>query len=151
MLEESIAALTACKFTVGQRCRDDLYVITALGLEEATLTPIIVLRADVLPSISWVCPLERLDIREGLTQGVWVVIQSWTRLDRCGVLVNRSYQHYRGNMYRVIALAIHEKTFEPVVVYTSENSSEPTTWVRPLTSFVEWIDDCPRFQLVAIK
>ena len=40
------------------------------------------------------------------------------------------YQHYKGNYYRLIVLATHSETLEPVVVYQALYG-ERGIWVRP--------------------
>ena len=46
------------------------------------------------------------------------------------------YRHYKGNDYRVIGLARHSETLEPVVVYQALYG-ERGLWVRPAAMFVE--------------
>ena len=46
------------------------------------------------------------------------------------------YRHYKGNEYRVLGLARHSETLEPLVVYQALYG-ERGTWVRPATMFVE--------------
>ena len=62
------------------------------------------------------------------------------------------YQHYKGNRYQVIDLAIHSETEEWLVVYRPLYG-EGALWVRPYLMFVEnvIIDGAPqaRFTKVA--
>ncbi|MCB5195897.1 DUF1653 domain-containing protein [Deefgea salmonis] len=62
------------------------------------------------------------------------------------------YQHYKGNRYQVIDLAIHSETEEWLVVYRPLYG-EGALWVRPYLMFVEnvIIDGTPqaRFTKVA--
>ena len=46
------------------------------------------------------------------------------------------YQHYKGNRYQVIDLAIHSETVEWMVVYRPLYG-EGALWVRPFSMFVE--------------
>lgn len=46
------------------------------------------------------------------------------------------YQHYKGNRYQVIDLAIHSETVEWMVVYRPLYG-EGALWVRPFAMFVE--------------
>ncbi len=46
------------------------------------------------------------------------------------------YRHYKGFLYRVIAIARHTETLKPLVVYYGL-SGEHRTWVRPLDMFLE--------------
>jgi hypothetical protein len=59
------------------------------------------------------------------------------------------YRHYKGNDYRVIALARHSETLEPVVVYQALYG-ERGLWVRPAGMFSEHVEvngrSVPRFQ-----
>jgi hypothetical protein len=65
------------------------------------------------------------------------------------IVVGSSYQHYKGPQYKVLSTAFHSETLEELVVYLDENG---TTWVRPLTMFLEHItingQTRPRFQVV---
>ena len=58
------------------------------------------------------------------------------------------FRHYKGNEYRVIALARHSETLEPLVVYQALYG-ERGLWVRPAGMFVETVvlngQTCPRF------
>ncbi len=44
------------------------------------------------------------------------------------------YRHYKGNEYRVIGLARHSETLEPLVVYQALYG-ERGLWVRPAAMF----------------
>lgn len=46
------------------------------------------------------------------------------------------YRHYKGNDYRVLGLARHSETLEPLVVYQALYG-ERGLWVRPAAMFVE--------------
>ena len=49
------------------------------------------------------------------------------------------YRHYKGNDYRVIGLARHSETLEPLVVYQALYG-EHGLWVRPAAMFTESIE-----------
>ncbi len=49
------------------------------------------------------------------------------------------YRHYKGNDYRVIGLAHHSETREPLVVYQALHG-EKGLWIRPWAMFVESIE-----------
>ncbi len=49
------------------------------------------------------------------------------------------YRHYKGNEYRVLGLARHSETLEPLVVYQALYG-ERGTWVRPAAMFVETVE-----------
>jgi hypothetical protein len=48
------------------------------------------------------------------------------------------YRHYKGNEYRVIGLARHSETLEPLVVYEALYG-ERGLWVRPVGMFTEQV------------
>jgi len=58
------------------------------------------------------------------------------------------YRHYKGNDYRVLGLARHSETLEPLVVYEALYG-ERGLWVRPAAMFTEMITHAgvrqPRF------
>lgn len=49
------------------------------------------------------------------------------------------YEHYKGNKYQVLGVAIHSKTLEELVVYKALYG-EGLTWVRPLKMFLETVE-----------
>jgi hypothetical protein len=49
------------------------------------------------------------------------------------------YRHYKGNEYRVLGLARHSETLEPLVVYQALYG-EHGLWVRPAAMFVENVE-----------
>ena len=55
------------------------------------------------------------------------------------VEIGKIYKHYKGNVYKVIALAKHSETLEDMVVYSSLDNAK--TWVRPKTMWFETVDD----------
>jgi hypothetical protein len=61
------------------------------------------------------------------------------------------YRHYKGNEYRVVGIARHSETLEPLVVYQALYG-ERGLWVRPAAMFVETVDvsgrRVPRFARV---
>jgi hypothetical protein len=61
------------------------------------------------------------------------------------------YRHFKGNLYRVLAVATHSETLEPMVVYQALYK-EQGIWVRPASMWTEQIDrpeySGPRFQFV---
>ncbi len=65
--------------------------------------------------------------------------------------VNSQYRHYKGNYYRVLALAHHSETLEELVVYQALDKQK-AIWVRPLQLFLEEVSiegsNQPRFQLI---
>lgn len=61
------------------------------------------------------------------------------------------YRHYKGNEYRVLGLARHSETLEPLVVYDALYG-ERGRWVRPAAMFTETVGlggrRVPRFERV---
>jgi len=49
------------------------------------------------------------------------------------------YRHYKGNDYRVIGLARHSETLEPMAVYEALYD-EGGLWVRPTAMFAESVE-----------
>ncbi|OHA16754.1 MAG: hypothetical protein A3C79_00240 [Candidatus Taylorbacteria bacterium RIFCSPHIGHO2_02_FULL_45_28] len=64
------------------------------------------------------------------------------------------YKHSKkGNLYRVIGVAKHSETFEPMVVYEAQYDNPVSKlWVRPLAIFEDIVEiegkKTPRFQFV---
>jgi hypothetical protein len=48
------------------------------------------------------------------------------------------YRHYKGNNYRVVGLARHSETLEPLVVYQALYG-DGGLWVRPAAMFTETV------------
>jgi hypothetical protein len=64
------------------------------------------------------------------------------------------YRHFKGREYRVLGLARHSETLEPLVLYQALYGDRDALWVRPATMFVEDIDAGtgrrqPRFERLA--
>lgn len=55
------------------------------------------------------------------------------------VKIGGIYQHYKGNMYKVLEIAKHSETLEDMVVYKAMYGDE-VVWVRPLLMFEEIIE-----------
>lgn len=49
------------------------------------------------------------------------------------------YEHYKGNRYQVLGVAIHSETLEELVIYKALYG-EYLTWVRPLKMFLEDVE-----------
>ncbi len=64
------------------------------------------------------------------------------------------YRHYKGNEYRVLGLARHSETLEPLVVYQALYG-EHGLWVRPAAMFIETVETGrgrePRFAYVGAE
>ena len=55
------------------------------------------------------------------------------------ISIGKTYKHYKGNLYKIIAFAKHSETLEDMVIYQSIKNG--TTWVRPKTMWNDIIDD----------
>lgn len=55
------------------------------------------------------------------------------------VIVGKTYRHFKGNLYNVLAMAIHTETEESLVVYQALYG-EQTVYARPIAMFLEQID-----------
>ena len=53
--------------------------------------------------------------------------------------VGKTYRHYKGGIYKIIALAKHSETNEDMIVYQSQSTQD--IWVRPKTMWNEIIND----------
>ena len=64
------------------------------------------------------------------------------------------YCHFKGNLYRLLYVAKHSETLEPMVVYQALYG-EMGIWVRPASMWNEWVDrddyHGPRFYSVDIN
>lgn len=64
------------------------------------------------------------------------------------------YRHFKGKEYRLIAVATHSETLEPMVVYQALYG-EGGIWVRPAAMWTETVDrddyHGPRFQFMEEK
>ena len=47
-----------------------------------------------------------------------------------------TYRHYKGSLYRVLMIAVHTETMEPLVIYTDDAH----VWARPQKMFEEQIE-----------
>ena len=54
------------------------------------------------------------------------------------IIIGKTYRHYKGNLYKIIALAKHSETCEDMIVYQSVVSGE--VWVRPKQMWNDVID-----------
>ena len=61
------------------------------------------------------------------------------------------YRHFKGNLYRLIGIASHSETLEPMVVYQALYG-EQGLWVRPAAMWSEIVNkdgySGPRFTFV---
>ncbi len=75
------------------------------------------------------------------------------------VQIGGTYTHYKGNQYKVVAIARDHESLEDVVVYealyTDAQFGDKAVWVRPLSMFTEEVvvdGLCvPRFKLNTVS
>ena len=53
--------------------------------------------------------------------------------------IGKVYEHYKGNSYKVIAIAKHSETTDKMVVYQSIKDGQ--VWVRPLSMWNDIVDE----------
>lgn len=52
------------------------------------------------------------------------------------IKVGKTYRHFKGNIYRIIAIAKHSETLEDLVIYAHEDK----VWARPYDMFNSLVD-----------
>jgi hypothetical protein len=71
--------------------------------------------------------------------------------DEQAELVGRTFRHFKGNLYRLLYVAKHSETLEPMVVYQALYGDHGI-WVRPASMWNERVERdsyCgPRFYMV---
>lgn len=55
------------------------------------------------------------------------------------ISIGKTYQHYKGNYYKIIAFAKHSETMEDMIVYQSTETG--ATWVRPKFMWNEIVNE----------
>jgi len=64
-----------------------------------------------------------------------------------------TYQHYKGNMYEVIGVALDSENLQPYVMYKPLQTSKVPYWARPYDMFISTIIidgvEIPRFKKVS--
>lgn len=55
------------------------------------------------------------------------------------ITVGKIYKHYKGNLYKIIALGKHSENLDEMVVYQSVKDGQ--IWIRPKTMWNETVDD----------
>jgi len=52
-----------------------------------------------------------------------------------------THRHYKGGLYRVVGVAKHSESLEPLIVYEHLWPNPPGLWVRPQEMFEGRIED----------
>ena len=55
------------------------------------------------------------------------------------IQVGKTYKHYKGNLYKIIALAKHSETLEDMIIYKSLKNGG--IWARPKSMWNETVDN----------
>lgn len=55
------------------------------------------------------------------------------------ISIGKTYKHYKGNLYKIIAFAKHSETLEEMIIYQSIETG--ATWARPKHMWNETIDN----------
>ena len=55
------------------------------------------------------------------------------------ISVGQTYRHFKGNLYKILAMAMHTETDESLVIYQALYG-EKTVYARPQKMFLEEID-----------
>lgn len=50
-----------------------------------------------------------------------------------------TYQHYKGNVYKVLCVAKHSETLEDMVIY-QDTTDDSKIWARPLSMWSELVE-----------
>ena len=70
--------------------------------------------------------------------------QALLDIDASGIKSGQLWRHYKGNCYRVLAVALDEATLTPMVIYQSAIyqvfASVETPWVRTLANFLSAVE-----------
>ena len=55
------------------------------------------------------------------------------------ITIGKIYKHYKGNIYKIIALGTHSENLEEMIVYQSVKDGQ--IWIRPKSMWNEIIDN----------
>lgn len=64
------------------------------------------------------------------------------------ITVGKTYKHYKGNIYKIIAIGKNSENLEEMIVYQSVKNKD--IWIRPLSMWNDTIDNLGtlRFTLI---
>lgn len=55
------------------------------------------------------------------------------------ILAGKTYRHFKGDYYKILAIATHTETNEPLVIYEALYENKPI-YARPYNMFLEEVD-----------
>lgn len=55
------------------------------------------------------------------------------------IIVGKIYKHYKGNIYKIIAIGKNSENLEEMIVY--ESTKDGQIWIRPKSMWNETIDN----------
>lgn len=55
------------------------------------------------------------------------------------IAIGKTYKHYKGNLYKIIALGKHSETLEDMIIYRSITNGD--IWVRPKVMWNQTVDE----------
>ena len=55
------------------------------------------------------------------------------------IIVSKIYKHYKGNIYKIIAIGKNSENLEEMIVY--ESTKDGQIWIRPKSMWNETIDN----------
>lgn len=55
------------------------------------------------------------------------------------ITIGKTYRHYKGNLYKIIALGKHSETLEDMIIYQAVMDGK--VWVRPAKMWNEFVDN----------
>ena len=55
------------------------------------------------------------------------------------ITIGTIYKHYKGNLYKIIAIGKHSETLEEMIVYQSVKDGQ--VWIRPKTMWNEFVNN----------
>lgn len=55
------------------------------------------------------------------------------------ITIGKTYRHYKGNLYKIIALGKHSETLEDMIIYQAVMDGK--VWVRPAKMWNEVVDN----------
>lgn len=64
------------------------------------------------------------------------------------ITIGKTYKHYKGNVYKIIAIGKHSENLEEMIVYQSVKDG--AVWIRPKSMWNDVIDNNKtiRFKLI---